>query len=637
MSGLIRGNKPKQEAPAVEQAAPVQESLQQNSGAQGPQSFTTHTGQAASYLNSMFSAQLGRTESGAVLTNAVEAIKKFLVDKGMDKDTNRDGLEYRVIGIDGNEIHSYASAVSICAIGKSSGKTDVFVHTMILGASQSEEIQSATVNLANRTVEVPQTLHDIIDDNFRRKVRNVVAPNLYMEGEFQLYDAGFVVLPKSVVLNDDTKENQERLNARMFYASAAIRSLRAEVTSQTSLDLTKMLDSILVVREDLTPAMPAYDANGNPVRTDVRVTCSAQFNDEDGRQRQLLLADVAAAVSLAYQPTNQGYGVMDAVTPYQQAIQNQAWIPTVTITRNDTGTPNITLAQNLLGIAVTAITIGSHLKWSQVFYMNRTKPHMNLGNLPLLDGNEPIDLTSADVDIVTYRQVLAKYVRENPVFLYQVDRFDELSATNDVLLMAANGDQTALDNIYQELNDLCGGKMSNILPRANFDGKFVGTIQQRRVLLGSYVPSHDGVPHDRREIDMLSILSSNIPNSAIHAMDLYVADNNPDMPANYRADTRQKLDASITSSSLTQNGFAYELILSNAFLELLVAVISATQISVQRRSEEVVNEGRVFFNSAMVNNAVQAGLGQGLMVNNFGYGNQNQGAGFHFGGGRGGW
>lgn len=603
-----------QQAQATAAAAATQQTQTQSQihlGAQG-----AGTPKAASYLQQLQGFHLGRTEAGEALVNAERSISEYLEEKGMKTNKNKDGLEYRVITVDSNETSSFASAVVI--VGVSGDSTDTssyaFCHTVVLEGSIQGQLPQSEVQFGNTNMQVTQCLQDLIDRGYMERLRAVIASKLFLNRQVGLVDCGVSILPRSKTLRTDTVESKAILSAKVFYAVSAINNERIKLMMGIpGLDLTQMNDGELQTSADYSPVEHVRNAVGDPVRSDVRIVTNFSYRDAEQRARATLMSDVSLAATVLYQPQPQGYGSVNVGSAYGNvATPVQNWMPAFTITRNDSGTPVVTLEQTLLGVAMATVTMSEHLAWANVFYQNRGKPHLNLGALPVMEGGEAVDLAAATVTPEAYREFLYNFVQESPVFLYHVDRHDELGFANDPLLLAVNGDPAALSDIYNALNNLCGGNLSAILPREKFTPGLIGSTTPRLVPMGSYEPESDAFSHDRRELDVLAILGSKMANRAESAHQLYALDNDTSIDAQLRLNNRKRLEANLLGSSLVDTGYAYEVMFTPAFIEVLVGVIKAASMKVTKRYEIAQNDSRVFFNPTFRQNVIGSGLGSQL-------------------------
>lgn len=603
-----------QAAAAAEATAPAATATQQttqqsiNVGQVGQQGGTP---KAANYLQQIQGYHLGRTEAGEALVNAQRSIQEYLEEKGMTSNKNKDGLEYRVVPVDSNETSSFASAVAVVGILEGP-ESYAFCHTIVLEGSVQGNLPQVEVNLNGNTMHVNQALQDILDGNYQNRLRDVIASKLFLKGKVAMIDAGMSILPKSKILKTDTAEAKSIVSGIVFYAVSSINNERNKVVvGVPGLDLTQMNDGELHTSVDYTPKEHVRNAVGDPVRSDVRVVTNFSFRDAENRQRSVLMSDVSLAATVAYQPQQQGYGgAMPAAMGYGgQMAPIQNWVPTFTITRNDTGTPVVTLEQTLLGIAMAVVTLSDQLVWADVAYANRAKPHMNLGALPLMEGGEAVDLAAATVTPEEYKKFLYNFVQELPVFLYHVDRYDELGFANDPLLLAVNGDVNAVNDVYAALNNLCGGTLANIIPREKFASTTIGQVSPRLVPMGSYTPDNDAFAHDRREVDVLAILGSKMGNKLEAAQSLYAYDNDVSTDPQLRLSNRKRLEQDLLGSSLEDTGYAYEITLSPELMNILVAVIKGASMKVVKRLEAAQNGDRVFFNPTFRSAGVAAGLG----------------------------
>lgn len=607
-AATIAQNAQAQAAPAQEQINPGQQTFQHSAGG--------YTPKAANYLQQLQGFHLGRTEAGEALVNATRSIQEFLEEKGMDTNKNKDGLEYRVIPVDANETSSFASAVVIAGI--SDQHTDessyVFCHTIVLEGSIQGQLPQSEIQFGQQNMQVQQTLQDLLDRGYHDRLRGVITEKLFLNRKFGLVDCGTSILPKSKTLRNDTAEAKSIVNAKVFYAVSSINNERIKLMlGVPGLDLSQMNDGELQTSADYSPVEHQRNAVGDPVRTDVRITTNFSYRDAEQRARTALMSDVSLAATVLYQPQPQGYGSVNQPGAYGgQAAPVQNWLPAFTVTRNDSGTPVVTLEQTLLGIAMAATAMSERLAWADVFYQNRGKPHLNLGSLPVMEGGEAVDLAAATVTQEDYRTFLYNFVQENPVFLYHVDRYDELGFANDPLLLAVNGDQNALSDIYSALNNLCGGNLSGILPREKFTSQLIGFITPRLIPMGSYEPETDPFSHDRRELDVLAVLGSKMGNKTEVAHQLYALDNDTSVDVQLRLQNRKRLEQTLLGSSLVDTGYAYEIMFTPDFAAILVAVIKAASMKVTKRYEIAQNDQRVFFNPQYRQNVMTSGLGSQL-------------------------
>ncbi len=618
-------------AAAAQQAAPQataqpQQQAHINMSGAGVQS----TPKAASYLQQLQGFHLGRTEAGEALVNAERSIHEYLEEKGMLTDKNKDGLEYRVITVDSNETSSFASAVTIVGVQNSTNQATpsfAFCHTIVLEGSIQGNLPQMEVPINGTNMHISQSLQDLIDASYMKRLREVISSKLFLQGTVNMVDAGISILPKGKVLRTDSIEAKAIVGAKVFYAVSSINAERTKlIMGIPGLDLTQMNDGELQTSVDYAPAEHVRNAVGDPVRADARVVTNFSFRDAENRNRTMLMSDVSIAATMAYQPQQMGYGGTQQAVYGGVAAPIQNWVPAFTITRNDTGTPVVTLEQTMLGIAMAVVSMSEQLAWADMMYVNRAKPHLNLGVLPLMEGGEMVDLASSTVTPDEFRKFVWNFVQENPVFLYHVDRYDELGFANDPLLLAVNGDQTALNDVYSALNNLCGGNLGSIVPREKFGASSIGVVSPRLVPMGSYTPENDAFPHDRREVDVLAVLGSKMSNKVETARQLYAFDNDTSTDPKLRLSNRKRLEQDLLGSSLVDTGYAYEVTLAPELINILVAVIKAASMKVVKRMEVAQNNDRLFFNPTFRNNQMAAGLSQ-QMFSMSGMGNLGGGIG----------
>lgn len=396
----------------------------------------------------------------------------------------------------------------------------------ILIAGSIPKIDDAVVQVNGQNTNETRVEGDVADDVFHEAVFNEVR-RLFPNDQITITLAE--VLPRTFNFEDKDAVQKVARNASM----AGAVTLQKLVPGWSDLNLANVKkDSSLTLRSNY--GQPNENNRvGLPVRSDVVVSLTAEpLNQNQGQQRRSVVqtrsrevSRVQAFVDLVWAPTtgprNPFFNAqMNQAPAFGQAVQqqnpHQRYIPRIVVTGLSTQNPPTTAMQLLSALLSSYISEEGH--WVHAFqprtYRSGSKEidMHDIGALAIEANfeNDPSGLGQrVDTSLETFQPMLADYlaaiIRPDPIISVDVDECGPDSWYNGFLPMAAEGQQEALDELFNAWNILTNGRFAINWEKAQYNGP-ICTDENNRIHLGYYLDA-EGNRRDLREIDYLAVLN----------------------------------------------------------------------------------------------------------------------------------
>ena len=463
-------------------------------------------------------------ESGSAYTSKLfENLSKVLLEK-------RPNIVKEVFVLN-KEIEQDISFSCIVATAHVEGNIELGKSFLILLLASTGTVREETRNIDNDRIELSIYPASYLDPYLVEKVRNIVAAK--SGGIDNLYNAdGFVVPSEFDIENVPLiKELSKRCEQFLF-------SELSEKTNLEVIDLSQVVKDTNLIIDISTNNTPAVDSVGQPIRESfviefnaaARVTGGVQQSLHNVQGQKQNISRIGGFIDLLFGPKDPSIiNKNQFMRPSNAPQETQRYIPRCVITSFDSG--NITISKFLLSL-YTTLALQEQRNWVQFFrrkiQTGKTPNYDDAGFLNIeanISGDpsgfgSPINTDKFDLsDLSNYMLVLV-----NDNLLYSLDCPDGSPETfyTRVFQMAADGNGSAIDHIYDTMDRLTGGYFSKEFDR----NQPIVLPDTTRVLLGYWTDS-DGIVRDIRDIDTITVCNmigakNGDPERIVDWLDLFI-------------------------------------------------------------------------------------------------------------------
>lgn len=520
-------------------------------------------------------AMTGRIPAPMAATPEAEAMRVFLESiKQLTAEGIVSDYNLSLVAINPKENNLSMSVLVLVLQAKINGQVDVerglSFHTLLL-ADTMRAINPPQINILGHNITVPRPASDAYDS----LMRSVIVERLQLEFRnvptSKMFEAEGTVIPRGYAYKNLDQVRATLLNALKASASCLISSTEQDLDD---LVLDQNARSLNVQVRVSTRQNQSTDEVGEPIRTDVRIelteSTGSQVNQASAGIPSLNSGDQVAEIlhiggffDLLYDPV-QGAGQQN---PYAVLVQNQAgqqlnqqlYRPNFVITEYNASELR-TLPGQLLALATIPALIEGNVWFSDFMPSKGNAFDMHdigaIGHELNLDKNpsgigERIDTRGTTFNEIQLTQLLAAFLRPDPIISLDVEECGPSTYWNSVFLAAAQGSDAANQAIFYAADKLTNGAFSKI---HNGAGLAVQN-NQNRIHLGYYTDKQ-GMKRDLRDIDYLSILNTFGANDAGAIQDWSDSYSRVDYPQELRMDARWRLIDRATGGTAVLTGYA---------------------------------------------------------------------------------
>lgn len=574
-------------------------------------------------MNSMFARPLDRRSSGEYLSKFSTALNEIFHPKDGAPMAQQGGLQlaaFKVLPVDQAEHFTSISAVVLMLPFEQSDGMYVFAHTLLLEGSAPAPAPLPG-EWQGRRYDILQVPGDLWNEKFLRKVEDLCSSQ-FPSHKVLFNDCGCQVISKEVDPADPTMVRQIA-----FYATAALTTMSVEVLKyqdRWALDLLDKRDS-LDVQFDVS-GEPIINAGGQPRRSDVKMRLSASIYEDDGVIRQPLTV-VGGQMELVYSPPKRegGYGFGG-----RRDEETQHFYPLFNVTTLDTEYKLVSMELALLGLAPVAL-LSENLRWVYAFRgasgrrTGKGKDYRDIGALNLLVGGKYFDTKSANCTDEQFLDYFGTLTHADLAYGMHIEERGELTWVHQTFLEAAQGDEDAIDLIYEGADTLTENRFSRIYKEMGGDNPVADG--DNRIILGTY-RDDDGNVRDLRDIDVLYLLNLSVERGNADTdlvLDYQDTFDMVDQPISYRIQRRIDILESVLGGNMKIDGFARQIYFDPLFIRALAKAIHACGASMN-----LVTQGSQYLNTRARGNSriaryAGSNLGSGLFNTWGGSGDQDRG------------
>lgn len=453
-----------------------------------------------------FRKGLSRSRLSEVVSNTRNVYAELLQDPTLIQN----GLEFKVGIVNKTEM----SLPYSCLFHYLTYEGRHYYFTFILAGSG--EVQEEVIKRENGMEFVEyNSPADIYSAPFKAKVLTCVKAAVN-DSTGSIHDCGFMVIPKELKLWED----DEALKECAFFASASIDNMINKLAGRPGFNIAHDTSDrdYFKARIEYNPD-PETNALRMPVRSDIRITVSAQSNN-DGMDNTMPLSSIDCFVDLVLDANAAAGGNMSPggfMQPVQQSTQ--VYIPRIVIPRIDILTDFISPETMLLGVLNAGLLVRQNAylgAWVPRKNVPADEDFRDLGavNFELNMQNEA-NPSRAPLKDDQYTQqhfsIFANQVIQNrPVFTILIEDGGELTWIQKMFLDAANRVVGAEQELYNAAYTLTNGAFAETAFAQDFRAKkahicsiddAVGNMHS-----GYYIDKY-GEKRDIKEIDYLAMLN----------------------------------------------------------------------------------------------------------------------------------
>lgn len=513
-----------------------------------------------------------------------------------------DEAEVSVISISRQEYRQLRFSALTLATKVNSIDGTVAYYTVILEAT-GEKLASTMMNLDNQVIPVRRVTGDAADAHMRDLVHNLV---LSLHRGSNCINAGFVVLPSSVKLSDESiLENIVHLAG-----SATVSEIFRATNNFPKLNLADFgVDSRMVIDIGVG-GNTAYDALGNPIRSSAILSMNIVDNNAPRNRANNLDVVNAPEQSINVCTVNgfinpvwadqgnqllAGFGVQQA--PMMRQPKLQAEFVITGIDSQFSGSPAAVM------LAVSSVyALADNNNWVQLLLpigagAIKDGDINDIGALNVICdtlGNSPNGLFSSPISLSSIRNEHSKIVqyldllfRSGLMVSIDCQECGPNSWSTNVFLQAYTGNRDAILEISNVLDDLTDGHFSQ-----NFDvAKFPIFTNMIRIPTGAYYVN--GQKRDIRDYDLTAMCNRFASNPQeihnwINTFDLSRGLSEPTLVT-----TREGYIEHAISNQCEINSYARRLTFSAEFLAAYSASIAACKVNTQVNTPLAAEQLRV--------------------------------------------
>lgn len=537
-----------------------------NASRQGEQ-MNQHNEWSLGSLGSIFAAPMGMNPAAEVLTKLTEALSNIYNEQ------LKPTFEISVIPM-GIENYQDLDASIVVVVGHRKGDENNLIafHTLILEGSV-DPIAPREDNLPQYgRVTIKRHVSESYDSISLALVSNELARRYPQAAQV---NAGSNTVQRDFQLND--KEIVFRLAANT--ASALSIEVLKNQDDYRDLSLTS------VSRQDQLTIIPSFgnpeelDANGQPVRSDVKVTV-VSVRPNQGRRgdaKSTKVAEIKGFMDIVYRPETQqgrqdyyGWSAPEGQPPAKRYAQH--------FVITDLAAALQTLPLQLLSLAQVQALAENQLSIN-AFRPRNTGGAADLHDIGVLGyevnadertgaPGQPIDTRTEAFNGGTLGRFMGTFF--HPGILVSIDVAESGPNTwrDDVFAAAAAGDPDANAALIDAAMALTGDRFGDFY-RGN---GVVVTDNCNRIHLGHFT-DQTGTVRDLRELDYLAVLSMT-GNSGLDTLVNYSNSHwRLDVPLEVRLEARERIQNNL--ANITYTGFARRCTVDVAYLEALVEGIKA--------------------------------------------------------------
>lgn len=491
------------------QAAPMSAAMGQPQPQVQPQDPLRLKG-GASNLNALFRRPFSRNTSAEVVTDYINAFKKYL-----ENDANGQQFRgaFRLYPIDHNLVNLPLSIIAFTLEAQTAKGLEVIVYSMIVEASDGPLARRRIEQGHGQFVEVDVTASDIYNDSTWQVIKRHLQDQ-YGNTNAQFISAGAVVLPRELNL-----ENKSDLYRVFYYGTAAMYEMMAQSNPNPdrpvfNFDLLKGTP----IRGMLETRPARLTAVGDlPIRNDLAVATEYLTRSEG----MLGGAPMEKSNPLTYVGGYMDLDVLDIrarqqnMNPWQAQQDLRMFAPRYVQTYSDTAIDAISLEMVCFNI-LTSTLVAQNWNWMQAFRPNRVtgkqgKGTVNWRDIGALgyvvpfagpDKFEKVDTTGAFGD-QELANLLQTAVVDDVIISMDVEDTGGISWLHQVFLNSRYS-QNAYNMVLRAFDNLTCGQF---IPMWNAAGGTMNDIvrdEHMRVHFGYFIGADDE-RHDLRELDRLAM------------------------------------------------------------------------------------------------------------------------------------